>query len=188
MTTHSQFRSLPLAALKPAMYHPRRVLAANSPAYRKLKASIAHFGLVEPLVWNERTGHVVGGHLRLRVVQELGFEEVPVSVVRCDEAREKALNIVLNNPHAQGRYNAARLARLVEELDRGGQLSLTGLDRTVLSVLRLRPVKSDSPPPVASDRVEMTVVTTEATFSQMAPQLDQLIGDHHLVVHVRRHT
>lgn len=183
----SEFRSLPLAQLQPAAYHPRRALAANSPAYRKLKASVAHFGLVEPLVWNERTGHVVGGHLRLRVLQELGYEEVPVSVVRCDETREKALNIVLNNPHAQGRYRSAQLAQLVEELDRGGQLSLSGLDRTVLSVLRLRPAKGDSLPPVATDRVEMTVVTTAATFTRMAPQLDQLIGDHHLEVHVRRH-
>jgi ParB-like nuclease domain len=89
-----EIRTLPVAELKPAPYNPRRVLAPKSAAYRKLKASLAEFGLVEPLVWNELTGHVVGGHARLRVLKELGVTKVPVSVVRLTEAREKALNIV----------------------------------------------------------------------------------------------
>ncbi|MCS6863998.1 MAG: ParB N-terminal domain-containing protein [Gemmataceae bacterium] len=165
-----EFRELPLGQLKPAPYHPRRVLAASSAAYRKLKASVAHFGLVEPLVWNERTGHVVGGHLRLRIVRELGFQEVPVAVVRLDEVSEKALNIVLNNPEAQGRYHAAQLANLVVELDACGQLPPTGLARTVLSVLRLRPASSAPRPMVATDRVEMTALTDRATDSRLTDQ------------------
>jgi len=68
-----EIRILPLSELKPAPYNPRRVLSATSPAYRKLKASLTEFGLVEPLVWNELTGHVVGGHATLRVLKELGI-------------------------------------------------------------------------------------------------------------------
>src|SRR6188768_3854813 len=112
-----EIRVLPISDLKPAPYNPRRALSPESPAYRKLKASIAEFGLVEPLVWNELTGHVVGGHARLAVLHELGFTEVPVSVVRLDDRREKALNVVLNNQEAQGRYDPTKLAAVLEELD-----------------------------------------------------------------------
>src|SRR5262245_27191715 len=145
-----EIRTLPIADLKPAPYNPRRVLSSRSPAYRKLKASLAEFGLVEPLVWNELTGHVVGGHARLRILAELGVTEVPVSVVRLTEAREKALNVVLNNQEAQSRYDPCRLADLLAELEELPELELTGFDRDTLDTLRLEPVelellKSDEP-------------------------------------------
>src|SRR5437870_10440165 len=111
-----KIRVLPIDQLVPAPYNPRKALKPGSPAYRKLKASLAEFGLVEPLVWNELTGRVVGGHARLRILKELGIAEVPVSVVRLDEKREKALNIVLNNQEAQGRYDPMKLAELLTEL------------------------------------------------------------------------
>src|SRR5438067_7347171 len=110
-----EVRTLPIEQLKPAPYNPRKVLRPGSPAYRKLKASLAEFGLVEPLVWNELTGHVVGGHARLRILAELGVTEVPVSVVRLSAAREKALNVVLNNQEAQSRYDPSKLADLLTE-------------------------------------------------------------------------
>src|SRR3954454_8770647 len=97
-------RVLPIGQLVPAAYDPRKMLRPESPAYRKLRASLKEFGLVEPLVWNQLTGRVVGGHARLRILKELGVAEVPVSVVRLDEKREKALNVVLNSSEAQGRY------------------------------------------------------------------------------------
>src|SRR5438132_1194750 len=111
-----ELRFLPLSELKPAPHHARRTLAPKSPAYKKLKASLAEFGLVEPLVWNEPTGHVVGGHARLPILAELGHAEVPVSVVRLSETREKALGVVLNNPKAQGRYDPRRLESVLGEL------------------------------------------------------------------------
>src|SRR5687767_7219362 len=108
-----EVRVLPIGELHPAPYNPRKSLKPTDPAYKKLRASLEEFGLVEPLVWNELTGRVVGGHARLRILRELGYAEVPVSVVRLDEAREKALNVVLNNHEAQGRYDPAKLADLL---------------------------------------------------------------------------
>ena len=184
----SQFdlRFLPLSELKPAPYNPRRVLAPASPAYRKLKASISEFGLVEPLVWNELTGRVVGGHARLRILAELGYAEVPVSVVRLPEAREKALNVVLNNLEAQSRYDPAKLTDLLTELDDLPELELTGFDRRTLKTLRMEPAELAPLPQVKSDRVEVTLVTDGATFAALSPELDRLIGDYELVAHVRR--
>src|SRR5687767_15939264 len=100
-----ELRTLPIGQLQPAAYNPRKVLSGKSPAYRKLKASLEQFGLVEPLVWNETSGRVVGGHARLRILKQLGVKEVPVSVVHLDDVREKALNVMLNNQEAQGRYD-----------------------------------------------------------------------------------
>ena len=68
-----EVRVLPIGDLTPAAYNPRRPLKPTDPAYRKLKASLEEFGLVEPLVWNELTGRVVGGHARLRILKELGI-------------------------------------------------------------------------------------------------------------------
>ena len=61
-------RTLPVSALKPAPYNPRKPLAAGSPGYRRLARSLAEFDLVQPVVWNERTGHVVAGHQRLQIL------------------------------------------------------------------------------------------------------------------------
>src|SRR6266581_5971525 len=103
-------RIMPVADLVPAPYNPRRALKPGDRRYKKLAASLREFGLVEPLVWNETSGHVVGGHARLRILKEMGVSEVAVSVVRLSPEREKALNVVLNNREAQGRFDPAKLA------------------------------------------------------------------------------
>jgi ParB-like chromosome segregation protein Spo0J len=180
-----EIRTLPIADLVPAPYNPRRVLSPSSPAYRKLKASITEFGLVEPLVWNELTGHVVGGHARLRILAELGITQVPVSVVRLTDAREKALNVVLNNQEAQGRYDPDKLADLLTELEDRPELELTGFDSRSLAALRMRPAEA-LPPPPDPGRVEVTLVTDPATFERLAPELDALVSRYDLVTHIRR--
>lgn len=184
--SHFELRVLPIDQLRPAGYNPRKELAPTSRAYRKLKASLAGFGLVEPLVWNELTGRVVGGHARLRVLKELGYAEVPVSVVRLDEAREKALNVVLNNQEAQGRYDPAKLAALLDELADLPELTMTGFDRTDLPALRLEPAGAAPPADADPDRVEVTLVTDAATWADLGPRVDELVTAFDLVSHVRR--
>lgn len=180
-----EIRILPIADLRPAPYNPRRVLEPDSPAYRKLRASLAEFGLVEPLVWNELTGHVVGGHARLRILKELGVTQVPVSVVRLSEAREKALNIILNNQEAQGRFDPAKLAEVLIDLEELPELELTGFDERTLSVLQLEPVELE-PRELLGDRVEVTLITDAATYERLEPKLDALVQSFDLVSHVRR--
>lgn len=180
-----EVRTLPIESLTPAPYNPRKTLKPDSPAYRKLRASITEFGLVEPLVWNELTGRVVGGHARLRILRELGVAEVPVSVVRLSEAREKALNVVLNNHEAQGRYDPAKLADLLSELTGLPELALSGFDEGTVAALRYEPAEEPAAEPEA-DRVEVTLVTDATTYEKLAPSLDALVGEYDLVTHVRR--
>lgn len=76
--------------------------------------------MVEPLIWNERTGNLVGGHQRFKVLLDRGDKEVDVSVVNLSLEKEKALNLALNK--IQGDWDNEKLYALLEEL------SLTDID------------------------------------------------------------
>lgn len=180
-----EVRTLPVAELTPAEYNPRKSLKPTDAAYRKLRASLEEFGLVEPLIWNELTGRVVGGHLRLRILKELGVAEVSVSVVRLSETRERALNIVLNNSEAQGRYDAAKLATLLEELQDLPELAMTGFDGNSLKSLRYEPA-ADEVPEELTGRVEVTIIADAETFSRAEAKLDAVVREFDLETHVKR--
>mgnify|MGYP001061180055 CR=1 FL=1 len=120
--------------LIPADYNPRQDLQPGDPEYEKLKRSIEEFGYVEPIIWNEETGRVVGGHQRLKVMKDLGFETVQVSVVNLPESREKALNIALNK--IEGRWDMEKLKDLLQEIDTGEfDITLTGFSEDELENL-----------------------------------------------------
>ncbi|MFB0846564.1 transcriptional regulator [Paenibacillus oleatilyticus] len=83
--------------INPATYNPRIDLQPGDPAYEKLKRSIEQFGYMDLIVWNERTGNMVGGHQRYKIlVNKQGRTEINVSVVDMDPKQEKLLNIALN--------------------------------------------------------------------------------------------
>ncbi|CAM5794058.1 hypothetical protein BBOR36S_03379 [Brevibacillus borstelensis] len=68
-------------------YNPRIELQPGDLEYEKLKYSIEEFGYVEPIVWNERTGNLVGGHQQFKIlVHEQGATEVEVSIKRTPES------------------------------------------------------------------------------------------------------
>ena len=117
----------PIAALNPAAYNPRKALKPGDPEYEKLKRSITQFGYVEPVIWNSRTGNVVGGHQRLQVMKDMGATEVDVVVVDLDELKEKALNVALNK--ISGEWDVPKLQDLIQDLGMEGfDVSLTGFD------------------------------------------------------------
>jgi len=181
-----QIRILPIEQLVPAAYNPRRALKPSDKAYRKLEKSLREFGLVEPLVWNERTGHVVGGHARLSILKAMGVTEVPVSVVNLNDAREKALNVILNNQEAQGRYDPTRLADLLDELEELPELELTGFTLGELPPLRLEPLPDLPPLDEIGDGVTVTLEMTNEEFEKVGPKLDALVSEFDLTSHVRR--
>lgn len=122
-----KIQKLSIKKLKPAKYNPRKDLKPGDPEYEKLKRSIDEFDLVEPLVWNKRTGNLVGGHQRLKILIERGDTECDVSVVDFSEAKEKALNVALNK--ISGDWDTLKLHDLflnLEELDI--DLDITGFD------------------------------------------------------------
>lgn len=180
-----QIRVLPIDQLTPAPYNPRKILNPRSPAYRKLKQSLENFGLVEPLIWNERTGHIVGGHARLRILKELGIKDVPVSVVDLSNEREKALNVMLNNLEAQGSYDPKLLLELLEPLHGMPEYDMTGFDLSMLETLKFDPDKLIVDEYQETERVEITLATDKETLKRMQSRLDELIKEFDLGSHIR---
>lgn len=104
---------VPLSDLKPSDYNPR----THSPeAMAALKESIRRFDMIDPIIVNgadERKNIVIGGHMRLKALAELGFKEVPVVYVHIpDIEREKELNLRLNKN--QGEFDLELLAAFDE--------------------------------------------------------------------------
>lgn len=114
-----------------AKYNPRADLRPGDDEYEKLHHSISKFGMLLPVVWNERTNTVVGGHQRLTVLENDGVEEVEVSVVNLDETQERQLNIALNK--TGGNWDEAKLAALLDEL--GEDATETGFSPAEIEAL-----------------------------------------------------
>ena len=146
-------RKIPVKELNPAKYNPRKNLKPGDPEYEKLKRSITEFGYVEPIIWNKRTGNIVGGHQRYKVLLDLGYGEVDCVVLDIDEQKEKALNVALNK--ITGEFDIPLLTDLLKDInDSGFDVSLTGFDADEIDTLFRDSVVSgvkedgfDKPPP-----------------------------------------
>jgi len=104
---------IPINELKPASYNPR---TWSKDAAENLKKGIQEHGLVDPLIVNSadtRKNVVIGGHFRLSVLKELGYQEVPVVYINIpDIEKEKNLNLRLNKN--VGEFNLDALADFSE--------------------------------------------------------------------------
>lgn len=97
MSEHIKVQHVDIDVLKPATYNPRKW---SEEKIAQLAESIKSFGLVDPILVNgaeSRKNIVIGGHFRLKVAKDLGYEKVPVVYINIeDEAKEKELNLRLN--------------------------------------------------------------------------------------------
>ena len=112
--------------LKYADYNPRKKLTPEDKEYQKIKSSIEEFGYVDPIIIN-KDNTIIGGHQRLTVLKDLGYEEVDVIQIDIDKTKEKALNIALNK--ITGEWDYAMLGDLLLDLDSlNYDLEFTGFD------------------------------------------------------------
>jgi ParB-like chromosome segregation protein Spo0J len=165
-----------VSRIDPAPYNPRLDLKPGDADYERLARSIDEFGFVEPLVWNKRTGTLVSGHQRLKVLVARGAKQVECSVVNLPLEREKALNLALNK--IRGDWDEAKLAAVLAELTRvpDFDVSLTGFDLPEVSELldRLSPSDEDD---------EFDVEAELASIEEPQTQRGELIelGPHRLL-------
>ena len=120
-----------LKRLNPAPYNPRKTLRPGDSEFEKLAKAMDEFGLVEPLVWNKRTGNLVGGHQRMAVLKHRNVTSAMVVVVDLEPNREKALNLALNKiGSGADMWDQEKLAALVDELVSDDSIDemLTGFD------------------------------------------------------------
>ena len=120
----SQSVELNRSAIHFAGYNPRSI---SDEAKKTLKRGIKKFGLVGGIIVNKRTGlTVVSGHQRLAVMDDLqkydtktkeNDYKIRVDVIDVDEKQEKELNVLMNNPNAQGTWDYDKLRELIPDID-----------------------------------------------------------------------
>lgn len=96
-----------------APYNPRRI---DKYAQTKLEKNLKKIGLIKPIVVNIQTGNVIDGHQRLSLIDGLEKDadfELDVALVDMTPEQEKAQNIHMNNPTAQGMYDEDQLSELI---------------------------------------------------------------------------
>lgn len=134
-----QIEHVPIETLVPASYNPRRMPDHQMAA---LMRSLEQFGWVDPVVVNQRSGVIVGGHQRVEAAKRLqdqgkgkakqAWAKVPVTYVDLDEGKEKALNVALNK--VTGDFDYPKLSALLETLEID-DLALTGFSAAELDLL-----------------------------------------------------
>lgn len=103
--------------IRGADYNPRLI---SEDAKKRLRKMLAKHGLVQPLVWNRRTGNLVAGHQRLAALDSLEKSQdyaLQVAVVDLNERDERILNVQLNNPSMMGEWDMDKLMEMTEQAD-----------------------------------------------------------------------
>lgn len=157
-----EFMRVHRSQIKEAAYNPRIISEYGEKLLRK---TLKNKGLVEALVWNKRTGNLVGGHQRLHNIDALEKTKdyfLDVCAVDVDEKTEKELNIILNNPNMQGQYDGIKLADLF--IDGGASFVESGFNQADLEIMFDTPELNKI---LGSDKEVDEVVTDIETLNEM---------------------
>jgi len=102
-----------ITELKP---HPHQIDTRHisDKNFKALQSSLDR-GYMGLIVWNKRTGHIVSGHQRAKVLIGQGLKEISVQVVDLPEDEENIDFYNLNNPHNAGE-NTVLAGPYLEEL------------------------------------------------------------------------
>ena len=120
-----------LNEIKAADYNPRKNLKPEDDEYKNLKRSIETFGFVEPLIVNERTMTIVGGHQRYKILRDSGITETEAVIVNLTPNDERLLNVALNKIESD--WDIDKLSDLFKELNLEVlDLTVTGFNATEL--------------------------------------------------------
>jgi hypothetical protein len=175
-----EIRTLP-RELKPAPYNPR-ARSKGDPAWKKLEASLRGLGWSSRWSGTRRPGTSLADICGCRFSRRWRDRGIGVGGA-VERVARRALNVVLNNRDAQGRFDTGRLVDLLTELEGLPEMALTGFDADDLAALRLEPVSETAAEVLGS--VEVTLVTDADTYARLAPRLDDLVREFDLVTHLR---
>lgn len=169
-------RRFKVSDLKPHPRNPREHPKPGSPLWEVLKRSLDH-DYFDPLVWNESNGFLVSGHLRLKLLAELGFALVDVSVVNYTEEVHYARMIAANKP--LGEFEEQILAALATDIEAAGlDVALAGFEHKALLAMLEPPSVTDD-----SDQTEELVSKADELQKKWLVQPGDLynIGNHRLL-------
>lgn len=185
--------------LRPAVYNPRKI---TDQKLLMLEKSLKEFGDLSGFVFNKRTGNLVGGHQRQKVMPpdceiiiEQKFdqpteggtialgkvlfhgEKFSYREVDWNETKEKAANIAANK-HG-GEFDLGALEQIILDLDHANyDLDLTGFDSIELDNLfewRDKP-ELDDKEKNSSDELNHILEIHFNSESEMLPVYDELLS------------
>lgn len=120
--------------LKGVPYNPRTI---SADARKRLKENLKEVGLLGPVMFNDTTGNVFGGHQRLALLDILeGSDDywLDVAVSRLSPKREREQCVFLNNPGAQGDWDLKALADMFADKENPIKLEHTGFNMLELEM------------------------------------------------------
>lgn len=82
-----------------------------------VKDVITEVGWAGAVLFNERTGRLIDGHLRRKLAAEQGVEKIPVLIGSWDKATEAKILATLDPPVALAEADATALDELLREID-----------------------------------------------------------------------
>lgn len=184
-----EIRELAIADVKDSEFNPRVKLQKGSPEYEKIKASIAEFGFVEPIVVNDVNMTCLGGTQRKQVCQDEGAETIPAVIVHIeDPAKEKKLCIALNR--ISGDWDMDKLAALLldddvtgfftgfdeGEVDLSAYLPDDGAESSIEDMLgEEEPEEEEAPEPQQYEIVTRVIISNNYKFNVSAVKYYNLI-------------
>jgi hypothetical protein len=173
--------------LKPNQSNPRTITKQQ---FDSLKKSMKEFGDLSPITFNETTEQLVGGHMRIKSVKDLGNANVQITQkfdtptrtgttavgyviidgdsfgyrqVRWPLERELAANVAANN--IQGRFDNDLLGQVIYQIQQEseGLLELVGFDQKEIDKLLKQSGAIDDEP---SQEIEEPKLVFKITSSQ----------------------
>ena len=114
-----QVQTVPLDKL---VQDPANARSHSERNIRSIAASLKRFGQVEPLVVQKSRWRVVGGNGRVEAMRSLGWTEANVVVLDLSDIEATSLAIALNRTAELATWDEDTLARLLEEMQRSGEL------------------------------------------------------------------
>lgn len=158
-------KKIKLEDLKPASYNPRII---NDQQYNQLKENIKTFGLVDPIIINNKTNTIIGGHQRYKTLLEYNITELnelrlgDISWIFKDtninienENMEKALNLSLNK--LSGEFDELKLEELINNLeDTDINMELTGFTEDEIEDYLIEEEVINTDIPLTDNEVELT--------------------------------
>ena len=143
-----------------ADYNPRVI---EEEELKNLRKGIKKFGLVGGIIVNKHDGYytLVQGHQRITVMDGLQKYNpethendylIRADVVEVDDTSEMELNVLLNNPNAQGKWDYDRLKAIIPKIN-AANAGLSSADLSMMGIgleQNLAAIKSAAVPTITS--------------------------------------
>jgi len=147
--------------------------------FERLKKQIQKLGVYKPLIACQENGKyiILGGNMRLRALQELGYKDVELSIVEAKTEKEK-IEYSLSDNDRVGYYEEEKLAELIyPHLD---ELELEDYKIDIGEAISLKDVVEDFGPDIDDEKADEAPEIDDAPAITRPGDLYQL-GKHRLL-------